>query len=105
MAIASAWRAAFDTRLPIQRLNEAGFTVTTHSETTGDFNSAYTVKASVHSDGGPTGATHDTTTTIEAKWLGACLPNQRAGDIVMPGGYRMNIKDAEKMRAAVPKSK
>jgi hypothetical protein len=78
-------------------------TVTTHSETTGDFNSAYTVKANVHSDGGPTGATHDTTTTIEAKWLGACLANQRAGDIVMPGGYKMNIKDAEKLRAATPK--
>jgi hypothetical protein len=80
-------------------------TVTTHSETTGDFNSAYTVKATAHSDGGPTGASHDTATTVEAKWLGACLPNQRAGDIVMPGGYKMNIKDAEKMRAAVPKSK
>ena len=77
--------------------------VTTHSETTGDFNSAYTVNATAHSDGGPSGATHDTTTTVEAKWLGACLPNQKAGDIVMPGGYKMNIKDAEKLRAAMPK--
>ncbi len=85
--------------------NFGATTVTTHSETTGDFNSAYTVKVTAHSDGGPTGATHDTATTVEAKWLGACLPNQRAGDIVMPGGYKMNIKDAEKLRAAMPKSK
>jgi hypothetical protein len=77
--------------------------VTTHAETTGDFSSAYTVKATSHSEGGPTGANHDTTTTIEAKYLGACLPNQRAGDIVMPGGYKMNIKDIEKLRAAAPK--
>ncbi len=77
-------------------------TVTTHSETTGDFNSAYTVKATSHSEGGSSGA-RDTSTTIEAKWLGACPADQRAGDIVMPGGYRMNIKDAEAQRAAMPK--
>ena len=36
--------------------------------------------------------------TIEAKWLGACKPDQKPGDIVMPGGYKMNIKDAEKLK-------
>jgi hypothetical protein len=78
--------------------------VTSHSETSGDFNSAYTVKVTSHSEGGPSGAPRDSTTTVEAKWLGACKPNQKPGDIVMPGGYKMNIKDAEKLRgAASPK--
>jgi hypothetical protein len=77
--------------------------VATHSETTGDFNSAYTVKITSHTEGGPSGAPRDSASAVDAKWLGACLPNQRAGDIVMPGGYKMNIKDAEKLRAAMPK--
>jgi hypothetical protein len=77
--------------------------VTTHSETTGDFNSAYTVKITSHTEGGPSGAPRDSASAVDAKWLGACLPNQRPGDIVMPGGYKMNIKDAEKLRAATPK--
>ena len=53
-------------------------------------------------DGGPAGV-RDTTTTIEAKWLGACKPDQKPGDIVMPGGYKMNIKDAEKLKGLAPK--
>ena len=45
----------------------------------------------------------DSTTTIEAKWLGACKPDQKPGDIVMPGGFKMNIKDAEKLKGLAPK--
>ena len=45
----------------------------------------------------------DTTTTIEAKWLGACKPDQKPGDIVMPGGLKMNVKDMEKLKALLPK--
>ena len=41
--------------------------------------------------------------TIEAKWLGACKPDQKPGDIVMPGGFKMNIKDAEKLKDLLPK--
>jgi hypothetical protein len=76
--------------------------VTSHSETSGDFNSAYTVKVTSHSDGGPPGAARDSTTTVEAKWLGACKHNQKPGDIVMPGGFKMNIKAAEQLRATTP---
>ena len=42
------------------------------------------------------------TTTIEAKWLGACKPDQKPGDIMMPGGMKMNIKDMEKLKAHDP---
>ena len=75
----------------------AGTTLTTHSEITGDFNSAYTVTSKSHSD------RLDTVTTIEAKWLGACKDNQKPGDIVMPNGYKLNVKDMEKLKALFPK--
>ncbi len=81
----------------------AGAQMTTHSEITGDFNSAYTVKTTSHSEGGPPGMPRDASSTIEAKWLGPCKPDQKAGDIVMPGGFKLNIRDAEKLKALVPK--
>jgi hypothetical protein len=80
-----------------------GMSMTSHSDITGDFNSAYTVKSTSHSERGPSGLPRDSTTTIEAKWLGACKPDQKPGDIVMPGGFKINIKDAEKLKGLVPK--
>src|SRR6267154_2323808 len=80
----------------------AGMSITSHAEIIGDFNSGYTVKSTSHSEGGPTGP-RDTTTSIEAKWLGACKADQKPGDIVMPGGLKMNIKDMEKLKGLIPK--
>jgi len=82
----------------------AGVTVTSHAEIVGDFNSAYTVKSTSHVEGGPSGA-RDSVTTIEAKWLGACKSDQKPGDIVMPGGMKMNVKDMEKLKGLLPKQK
>ena len=81
----------------------AGMSITSHSDITGDFNSAYTVKSTSHHEGGAANVPRDSTTTIEAKWLGACKPDQKAGDIVMPGGVKMNVKDMEKLKALIPK--
>jgi hypothetical protein len=81
----------------------AGVSMTTHSEITGDFDSAYTIKTSMHSDRAATGLPKDATTTIEAKWLGACKADQKPGDIVMPGGFKLNVKDAEKLKGLLPK--
>ena len=83
----------------------AGMTITSHAEITGDFNSAYTVKSTSHSEGALTGKTADSTTTIEAKWVGACKADQKPGDIVMPGGMKMNVLDLEKFKAMMPKAK
>ena len=80
-----------------------GLSMTSHSDITGDFNSAYTVKSTSHSEGGPSAVPREITMTIEAKWLGACKPDQKPGDIVMPGGFKMNIKDAEKLKGLLPK--
>ena len=44
------------------------------------------------------------TTTIEAKWLGACKADQKPGDIMMPGGMKMNIKDMEKLKGLMPEA-
>jgi hypothetical protein len=82
----------------------AGVNTTTHAEITGDFNSAYTVKSSSHAQGGAAGAAgRDTATTIDAKWLGACKADQKVGDIVMPGGFKMNVRDMDKLKALLPK--
>jgi hypothetical protein len=83
----------------------AGMSMTSHSEISGNFNSAYTVKTTSHSERGPSGVARDTTMTIEAKWLGACKPDQKPGDIVMPGGIKMNVNDMEKLKSLMPKSK
>jgi hypothetical protein len=76
----------------------AGASITSHSEISGDFNSAYSVKSTAHTERGPSAVPRDSTMTIEAKWLGACKPDQKPGDIVMPGGFKLNIKDAEKLK-------
>ena len=81
----------------------SGVSITSHAEITGDFNSAYTVKSTSHSERGPAGMPRDSSTTIEAKWLGACKGDQKAGDIMMPGGMKMNIKDMEKLKGLMPK--
>jgi hypothetical protein len=82
----------------------AGISTTSHAEITGDFNSAYTVKTTSHAQGGAAGAAgRDTTMTLEAKWLGACKPEQKPGDIVMPGGFKMNVRDIDKLKALLPK--
>jgi hypothetical protein len=83
--------------------NVAGASLTSHSEVTGDFNSAYSVKSTSHAEHGPAAVPRDSAMTIEAKWLGACKPDQKPGDIVMPGGFKLNIKDMEKLKSLTPK--
>ena len=79
-----------------------GGSLTSHSEIVGDFSSAYSVTTVSHSDKGPANL-RDSTTKIEAKWLGDCKPGQKPGDIVMPGGFKLNVKDAEKLKGLLPK--
>ena len=83
----------------------AGVSMTSHAEITGDFNSAYTVVSTSHSDKGLSGKPLDATTKIEAKWLGACKPDQKPGDIVMPGGFKMNVHDMDKLKGLIQPAK
>ncbi len=82
-----------------------GVSVASHSEMTGDFNSAYAVTTTTHSELGNKAAPGDIVTKMEAKWLGACKTDQKPGDIVMPGGFKLNVKDAEKLRNLLPGAK
>jgi hypothetical protein len=79
----------------------AGMTVTSHAEITGDFNSAYTVKSTAHTERAGSAA-KESATMVEAKWLGACKADQKPGDIVMPGGMKMNILELDKMKSMMP---
>ncbi len=82
-------------------------TVTTHGVISGDFNSAYTVKSASKREGAPMPgmpANGETKMTIEAKWLGACRPDQKPGDMIMGNGMKINIRDMQQ-RAGVPQPK
>ena len=83
----------------------AGVSMTTHAEIVGDFNSGYTVTSTTHSDKGPNGKPLDAATKIEAKWVGDCKPGQKPGDILMPGGFKLNVRDAEKFKNLIPSQK
>jgi hypothetical protein len=37
--------------------------------------------------------------TMTATWLGPCAADQRPGDMIMPGGMKMNILDIQKRGA------
>lgn len=80
---------------------------TSQSVVTGDFNSNYTVKVTSKLEGVPAAAQGvGGTTTIQARWVGACKPDQRPGDIVMSNGQTMNIRDLRKAmdkKGAAPK--
>jgi hypothetical protein len=82
--------------------NIAGIASTSHTEINGDFNSAYTVsvKSTHPAIGG--GAPKETNMTMDAKWLGACKPDQKPGDMIMPGGIKINIKDMQALRSMIP---
>ena len=79
----------------------AGMTTTSHGVITGDFNSSYTVKVSSTRSGGPAvpGAPADgkSDMTIEAKWVSACKPDQKPGDMIMADGRKINIVDMQNM--------
>jgi hypothetical protein len=61
-----------------------GTTATTRTVFSGQFDSAY--KADIRSTyDPPMHGMRESSSMIEAKWLGPCLAGQKAGDIVMPG--------------------
>jgi len=80
-----------------------GMTTTSHFEMSGDFNSAYTVKVTGHNSGGPAMMPPDTNMTMQATWTGPCKADQTPGDMIMPGGIKVNVKDLQKLRDKLAK--
>lgn len=80
-----------------------GISSTSHTEISGDFDSAYTVKVSTSQGGGPPGVAQAGDMTMNATWAGPCKDGQKPGDIIMPGGIKMNVNDMKALRAMIPK--
>lgn len=59
---------------------------------TGDFTSSYKMEIHTTYDP-PLLGRAEGTTTMEARYLGACKAGQRPGDMTMPGGMTMNVYD------------
>ena len=72
---------------------------TAHVVITGSFDSAYKIESQSTLDPPLKGNTKSTA-TVEAKWTGACKPDQKAGDVILPYGAKTNIASEEKARAA-----
>jgi Protein of unknown function (DUF3617) len=79
----------------------AGMKTTSHGVVSGDFNSNYTVKMTSTRTGGPAipgmPADGKSDMTIEAKWISACKPDQKPGDMIMADGRKINIIDMQNM--------
>ena len=72
-----------------------GRTTKSHMTIKGSFESAYTMQVAVQSDPpSPRGEMH---MSMEGKYLGACKPDQKPGDMMM-GGMKINISEMRKMR-------
>jgi len=72
-----------------------GTTATTTAVFTGDFSRSYRGEiATTYSP--PMQGMKSSKQTMEAKWLGACKPGQKPGDVIMPGMGSMNIQDMMK---------
>jgi len=80
-----------------------GVDSTSHTEINGDFNSAYTVKVTTQSSNAPAGAPREASTTMEAKWTGPCKADQKPGDMIMPGGVKINVQDMQALKGMMPK--
>jgi hypothetical protein len=65
----------------------AGKEATSHAVVTGSFDSAYTMMVASKSDAGPINM------TIAGKWLGPCEAGQKPGDLILPGGMKINLRD------------
>jgi hypothetical protein len=73
----------------------AGKSATSHAEVTGSFDSNYTMTVASKSDVGPINM------TITAKWLGPCEAGQKPGDLILPGGMKINLRDMQN-RVGIP---
>ncbi len=73
--------------------------VTTVAILSGDTNSAYKIdRTSTYTP--PNKGRKESKQSITAKWLSPCKANQRPGDMIMPDGAKINIRDIQKLQEA-----
>lgn len=72
----------------------SGGKVTTSGVATGDFNSHYEVQAESSTQGAALEQMNGARKmTIVADWRGACPDGMKGGEVLLPGGLRMNLLD------------
>lgn len=71
-----------------------GMTTVSHTVMSGDFETAYDMTITSKIDGGPPGMPSESTITQHARWTGDCTGGLQPGDMQMPGGMKLNLKDA-----------
>lgn len=69
-----------------------------HAVVSGSFDSAYTMTVTAEGVDLPA-----TKMTMDGKWLGACAPDQKPGDVVMANGVKINIPELQKRAIARPR--
>jgi hypothetical protein len=72
-------------------------TTTTHAVITGKLDSSYKVDSRSTYEP-PMMGMKEATSTIQAKWLGPCAADMKPGDMIMPGGMKMNINSMPGMQ-------
>jgi hypothetical protein len=65
---------------------------TSHTVMTGDFESAYDVTITSTMEGGPPGMPANSTMTQHAEWTGDCANGLKPGEMLMPGGMKVNVQ-------------
>lgn len=65
---------------------------TSHTVMTGDFQTAYDMTITSTIEGGPPGMPANSTIIQHARWMGACTGGLAPGDMMMPGGMKMNVR-------------
>jgi uncharacterized protein DUF3617 len=68
----------------------AGHEASSHAVVKGSFDSDYTMTVASKSDAGAINL------TVSGKWLGPCEAGQRPGDLILPNGLKLNLKDMGK---------
>jgi hypothetical protein len=75
----------------------SGMTVKTKSTMTGDFQSSYTVRIEGTMDPGGGKPAMPVSMTQTAKWKSADCGSLKPGDVVMPGGIKVNVKEMKSL--------
>ena len=77
------------------KLGQTRTTATTHAVIAGKFDSAYKIESKSTYDPPMRGKTEGGA-VLEARWLGACKPDQRPGDYILPNGMKVRASEPEK---------
>src|SRR5262245_31957959 len=76
-------------------------TITVHSDVTGDFSANYSVVTETKTQDEPDSEPTVSSMTLEGQYVGSCKWGQKAGDVVMAGGLKVNVKEMDKFRGLV----